>query len=82
MVPDILANAGGVSVSYFEWVQNRIGYFWSLDDVNARLHRILTEAYEAVRTRSERHEVNMRIGAYILAIERVANTLRLRGIYG
>ncbi|MCA9732245.1 MAG: Glu/Leu/Phe/Val dehydrogenase [Deferribacteres bacterium] len=82
VVPDILANAGGVSVSYFEWVQNRIGYFWSLDDVNARLHRILTEAYEAVRTRSERHEVNMRIGAYILAIERVANTLRLRGIYG
>ena len=82
VVPDILANAGGVSVSYFEWVQNRIGYFWSEEDVNERLQRILTEAYASVRKRSEKHKVNMRIGAYVLAIERVANTLKLRGIYG
>ncbi len=82
VVPDILANAGGVSVSYFEWVQNRIGYYWSEDDVNERLQRILTEAYASVRKRSEKHNVNMRIGAYVLAIERVANALKLRGIYG
>ncbi len=82
VVPDILANAGGVTVSYFEWVQDRMGYFWPKDVVNERLARILTESFNSVAKRAERHKVNMRIGAYVLAIERVANTLKLRGIYG
>ena len=82
VVPDILANAGGVTVSYFEWVQDRMGYFWTAEDVNERLNRILSEAFNAVSDRAEKHNVNMRIAAYILAIERVTKTLKLRGIYG
>ncbi|MGH7453446.1 MAG: Glu/Leu/Phe/Val family dehydrogenase, partial [bacterium] len=82
VIPDILCNAGGVTVSYFEWVQDRMGYFWTKDDVFSRLDRILTEAFEDVRTTAEKYNVNMRIGAYILAIDRVAKTLKIRGIYG
>jgi glutamate dehydrogenase (NAD(P)+) len=82
VIPDILCNAGGVTVSYFEWVQDRMGYFWTKDDVFNRLDRILTEAFEDVRTTAEKYNVNMRIGAYILAIDRVAKTLKIRGIYG
>lgn len=82
VIPDILANAGGVTVSYFEWVQDRMGYFWPADTVQERLTRILSEAFNDVTDSAEKYGVNLRIGAYVLAIERVAQTLRIRGIYG
>ncbi|MFQ5824299.1 MAG: Glu/Leu/Phe/Val dehydrogenase [bacterium] len=81
VIPDILANAGGVTVSYFEWVQDRIGYFWTEVDVNQRLDRIITESFDSVNQLAEKYKVSLRIGAYILAIDRVAKTLKLRGIY-
>ncbi len=82
VIPDILCNAGGVTVSYFEWVQNRGGYFWPEDDVYNRLNRIMGESMRDVLNTAEKYKVNMRIGAYVLAIDRVAKTLELRGIYG
>ncbi len=80
-VPDILANAGGVTVSYFEWVQNRLGYKWSLDRVNRRSDRILKEAFEKVYQTSTKYQVPLRIAAYIVAIDKVAKTLQFRGGY-
>jgi glutamate dehydrogenase (NAD(P)+) len=81
VIPDILANAGGVTASYFEWVQDRQGYFWKESAVNEQLEFILREAFEDVVHFSDTHNVNNRIAAYMLAISRVAHTIRLRGIY-
>ena len=81
VIPDILANAGGVTASYFEWVQDRQGYFWKESAVNEQLEFILKEAFESVVHFSDTHQVNNRIAAYMLAISRVAHTIRLRGIY-
>jgi glutamate dehydrogenase (NAD(P)+) len=81
VIPDILANAGGVTASYFEWVQDRQGYFWKESAVNEQLEFILREAFEDVVHFSDTHNVNNRIAAYMLAISRVAHTIKLRGIY-
>jgi glutamate dehydrogenase (NAD(P)+) len=81
VIPDILANAGGVTVSYFEWVQGLQSFFWSEDEVNKNLECIMVKAFQDVLAISQRREVNMRIAAYILAIDRVATATLLRGIY-
>ena len=80
-VPDILGNAGGVTVSYFEWVQDRQGFFWRESEVNERLLDVMDNAFDQVVRYAETHQVNNRIAAYMLAIDRVASALRLRGIY-
>jgi glutamate dehydrogenase (NAD(P)+) len=81
VIPDILANAGGVTVSYFEWVQDRGGYFWTEQLVNERLRDIMVNSFQDVLKLSKQHKVNMRTAAYMLAISRVATVHRLRGIY-
>ncbi|MES2387679.1 MAG: Glu/Leu/Phe/Val dehydrogenase [Bacteroidota bacterium] len=80
-VPDILANAGGVTVSYFEWVQNRLGYKWGLDRVQRRSDRIMKDSFERVFQAAEKHDVSLRIGAYIVAIDKVAQTYHYRGSF-
>jgi len=80
-VPDILGNAGGVTVSYFEWVQDRQGFFWREQEVNERLYDVMTHTFDQVVRYAETHKVNNRIAAYMLAIDRVASALKLRGIY-
>jgi len=81
VMPDILANAGGVTASYFEWVQDRQGYFWKESVVNEQLKDIMVESFDSVVSYAQKHHVNNRIAAYMLAIDRVAFTIRQRGIY-
>jgi glutamate dehydrogenase (NAD(P)+) len=81
VVPDILANAGGVTVSYFEWVQDRMGYFWSEERVNNSLEAIMVKSFDDVAAVAQKYKVSMRIAAYILAIDRVATVYRLRGVF-
>jgi glutamate dehydrogenase (NAD(P)+) len=81
VIPDILANAGGVTVSYFEWVQDRMGYFWKEDVVNERLQDVMVASFNELVKYAERHGVDTRTAAYMLAIDRVAYDTRMRGIY-
>ncbi|HNT51498.1 MAG TPA: glutamate dehydrogenase, partial [Cyclobacteriaceae bacterium] len=79
VAPDILANAGGVTVSYFEWVQNRLGYKWTAERVNRRSDRIMKDAFDHVYKTSQEYKVPLRIAAYMVAIDKVAKTYKYRG---
>jgi glutamate dehydrogenase (NAD(P)+) len=81
VLPDILANAGGVTVSYFEWAQDIQGYFWDLEDVNRRLEKVMTQSYAQVHKTAESYKVHNRTAAYVLAIQRVVDAIKMRGIY-
>jgi glutamate dehydrogenase (NAD(P)+) len=81
VIPDILANAGGVTTSYFEWVQDRHGYFWEEDEVNRRLEAKMCEAFKDVLETSIRYKTDLRTAAYIVAINRVATVTKMRGMY-
>ena len=81
VVPDVLANAGGVIVSYFEWVQDLQAFFWSETEVNQRLEQLMHRAFEVVWDATVKHECDMRLGAYTVGVSRVAEATHIRGIY-
>ena len=81
LIPDILANAGGVTVSYFEWVQDMQGFFWDEDEVNRQLEKIMIRAFQEVGQSAKKHKVHSRIGAYVLAVGRVAEATKVRGLF-
>jgi len=81
VIPDILANAGGVTVSYFEWVQDRSGYFWKEAEVNERLAEVMHENFKRIREISTQRRVPYRTAAYMIAIDRVVQSMNARGVY-
>ena len=81
VVPDILANSGGVTVSYFEWVQDLQSLFWEEDEINTRLKKILQKAFRQMCEQADLHHVSLRLGAYLVAVKRVADATAVRGIY-
>jgi glutamate dehydrogenase (NAD(P)+) len=81
VVPDVIANAGGVTVSYFEWVQDFSSYFWSEDEINARLVRIMQEAFANIWKTAQEHRVSLRTATFIVACRRILNARDLRGLY-